>query len=122
MVDHVARCRFAAVSRKHCEWACKNRLLRSVLEFGERTDDEVALLLKFGQPSIELNFSLIFNAPVNSLPDGVTRLNFGGAFNQSVNKLPVSVAYVTFRGSFNQAFGGDFNQPVDDLPPHLRQI
>ena len=77
VLDHVARCRFAAVNRKHCRWACQSSLLRSVLEFGPRTEDHIALLEQFGQTRIELRFPQSFNQSVDQLPAGITRLTFG---------------------------------------------
>ena len=44
LLDHVGLDRFAKVSRKQCRLAFQSKRLRSVMEFGPRTEDGIALL------------------------------------------------------------------------------
>ena len=134
LLDHMVRCSFVRVNRQHHRCGCHSKQLRSVLEFGNATNEEVASLKRFGQTRIELQFCGSFNQTVDQLPVGLIRITFGESFNQTVDQLPATVTHITFGDSFNQTvdqlpygvthitFGWGFNQPVDQLPARVNHI
>lgn len=59
-----------------------------------------------------------FNCNIDKLPQSVTHLELGARFNQKIDKLPTNLVFLSINkdGKSNE---GQFDQPVDCLPPQL---
>jgi len=82
----------------------------------------------------EVIFGPRFDAPVDHLPETITRLTFGASFNQPIDRLPAGLTHLKLGYSFDRSsaslpkglkwlvFGTSYDHPVDCLPPGLMHL
>ena len=100
------------------KYIIRNKTIKFNDDFNEPLDDYGEILSNYKI----VEFGLLFNKPIEHLPDSLTHLTFGWYFNKSV-LLPNSLIDLIFGNFFNQSvllpnsliyltFGWHFNQSV----------